>query len=181
MGGGYLVNGAWPPKMVFGSVFSTPRMARKRGFGESTQISTNVKIYLKVQFSRRRRPEGDRLDGPAAWRSSGMVCYVKARWTKISFKHVSRVTQLLCWRLPPEACHFIIPYNSHLSNHPLTVQFKGIDSQQFPKETNHFHKLDKTRGRVIAQQREKHCSPVNSSMVCNTKRRDRMQVDQLLF
>ena len=46
-GGGYLVNGAWPPKMVFGFVFSTPRMARKRGFSESTQIYTNVKIYQK--------------------------------------------------------------------------------------------------------------------------------------
>ena len=48
MGGGYLVNGTWPPEMVFGFVFSTPRMARKREFRESTQISTNVKIYRKM-------------------------------------------------------------------------------------------------------------------------------------
>ena len=34
--------------MVFGFVFSTPRMARKREFRESTQISTNVKIYRKM-------------------------------------------------------------------------------------------------------------------------------------
>ena len=46
-GGGYLVNGTWPPEMVFGFIFSTPRMARKREFRESTQISTNVKIYRK--------------------------------------------------------------------------------------------------------------------------------------